>query len=155
MHDRMDSFRRVLKALHEYEVEYVLIGGLAAIFHGVPRVTQDLDIFIRMNDSNVKALVDALHSVFKDKSVYEIAGEDISEYPVTRFGTPDNYFIDIMIRIGEMFEYDDLKFEIVERSGFPVRIATIETLIKLKENTVRTIDKADVLMLTDILKRKK
>lgn len=43
----MESFRAVLKALHEHDVEYILIGGVAVIFHGVSRVTKDLDIFVK------------------------------------------------------------------------------------------------------------
>ena len=35
---------RIVQALSEYEVEYVLIGALAARLYGFPRLTADLDI---------------------------------------------------------------------------------------------------------------
>ena len=76
---------------------------------------------------------------------------ELDKYPVLRYGTPDNYYIDIMQRIDEMFSYDDLNFEINGSGGFPIRLATIETLIKLKNNTIRPVDKADVILLRDKL----
>ncbi|MFQ5640824.1 MAG: nucleotidyl transferase AbiEii/AbiGii toxin family protein [bacterium] len=149
------SFNAVLKALHEYNVEYILVGGLAVILHGVPRVTEDLDIFIRSEAANVENLKKALASVFDDTSINEIGLSDLDEYPVVRYGTPENYYIDIMDRVGQVFKYDDLEYEVIESRGICVRIATIETLIKLKEGTIRTIDKADVILLTEILQKKK
>ena len=54
-----------------------------------------------------------------------------------------------------MFSYEDLEYELNEKSGFPIRVATIETLIKLKKGTIRKIDQADALLLTEKLKEKK
>ena len=148
------SFMTVLKALHEYDVEYILIGGMAVILHNVPRVTEDLDIFVRRDANNIKKLKQALRSVFNDESIEDMQQQDLEDYPVVRYGTPEDYYIDIMDRIGEMFEYNDLEFEILEHQGIPIRIATIATLIKLKQGTIRDIDKADVILLTEKLKEK-
>jgi predicted nucleotidyltransferase len=104
---KTDSFMAVLKALHEHEVEYILIGGLAVILHGVPRLTEDLDIFVKKDESNLTKLKKALRSVFKDESIEEMTRNDLVDYPVVRYGTPENYYIDIMDRVGEGFTYDD------------------------------------------------
>jgi hypothetical protein len=72
-----------------------------------------------------------------------------------RYGTPHDYYIDIMDRIGEAFSYDDLEYEIIESQGFPVRVATIETLIKLKKGTPRPRDHADVAYLMEKLQERK
>ncbi|MCX6580795.1 MAG: hypothetical protein NT166_11510 [Candidatus Aminicenantes bacterium] len=42
-----ENFLEVLKELWQEKVEYDLIGGFAVIIHGMPRVTQDLDIFVK------------------------------------------------------------------------------------------------------------
>lgn len=154
MNMNMESFRAVLKALHEHDVEYILIGGVAVIFHEVSRVTKDLDIFVKREPENIEKLQCALRSVFDDESINEITHDELKQYPVIRYGTPLNYYIDIMDRIGTAFEYEDLEYEVVESKGIPIRVATIETLIKLKENTVRIRDKSDVMLLRDKLKRK-
>lgn len=53
-----------------------------------------------------------------------------------RYGTPDDFYIDIMARIGELRTFEDLEYEIVEYQGIPIKIATPETLLKLKKDTI-------------------
>jgi hypothetical protein len=43
--------------LNEAEVEYLVIGGIAAVLHGVPRATFDLDILIRPTPENATRLL--------------------------------------------------------------------------------------------------
>lgn len=145
----------LFNAFHEHQVEYVLVGGIAVILHGIPRVTEDLDLFIRDDHENILRLKNALHSVFDDESIEEITSDDLKRYAVVRYGTPANYYIDIICRIGETFKYEDLSYELIESEGVAIRIATIETLIKLKQNTIREIDKADVFLLSEKLKERK
>jgi hypothetical protein len=40
----MDPLFQILKRLTEHEVEYVLVGGMAAVLHGSSVVTQDVDV---------------------------------------------------------------------------------------------------------------
>jgi len=37
------SFREILELLNKHQVEYVVIGGVAAVIHGAPVTTFDLD----------------------------------------------------------------------------------------------------------------
>ena len=46
MEDQFDEFIKVLEALNKHEVDYVLIGGVAVILHGMQRLTRDVDIFV-------------------------------------------------------------------------------------------------------------
>jgi hypothetical protein len=73
---------------------------------------------------------------------------------VIRYGTPDGFHIDIMAHLGELASYDDLRYEIMEIEGQKIRVATPESLLKLKENTVRPEDKVDALFLNELLKRR-
>jgi hypothetical protein len=52
-------FARALDALHDAEVEFVVIGGLSANLHGSARVTFDLDICYSRVTANLKRLVAA------------------------------------------------------------------------------------------------
>lgn len=154
MNIKTDSFLAVLKALHEHSVEYILVGGLAVGFHDISRFTTDLDIFVKRDRQNLEKLRHALAFVFQDEATREITIEELEQYPVLRYGTPHDYYIDIMDRIGEAFSYDDLEYEIIESQGIPVRVATIETLIKLKKDTLRERDQLDVFYLTEKLREK-
>lgn len=54
------NLRRLFTALHQAEVEFILIGGVAARAHGSARVTQDVDICYGRSDANLERLVRAL-----------------------------------------------------------------------------------------------
>jgi hypothetical protein len=54
------EFRDALKALCDAEVEFVVIGGLAASLHGSAYVTFDLDICYSRNTANLRRLAEAL-----------------------------------------------------------------------------------------------
>jgi predicted nucleotidyltransferase len=50
----------LLDALNRHRVDFVVIGGVAAITHGSSRLTQDLDITYATDEANLKALGDTL-----------------------------------------------------------------------------------------------
>lgn len=54
------DFREFLKLLNSHCVEYLVIGGYAVAFHGYPRATADLDVWIAMNPPNAERVVAAL-----------------------------------------------------------------------------------------------
>lgn len=51
---------RILQVLWNHQVDYVLIGGQAALIHGATLPTNDTDILTRDEPSNLERLVDAL-----------------------------------------------------------------------------------------------
>ena len=53
-----DDFREFLKLLTEADVEYLLIGGYAVGYHGYPRTTADMDIWVAISPDNAARLVD-------------------------------------------------------------------------------------------------
>lgn len=146
----MDLFDKFINVIAEFEnenVEYILIGGFAVVLHGFPRLTQDIDFFIRPAEKNIEKLKQALQNVFHDPFIDEISLEELHHYPVIRYGTPDGFSIDIMIHIGEAFVFNDIQYEKRKIEGQTVRIATLKSLLKMKENTFREIDRLDVNFL--------
>ena len=151
-----DTFLRVIDALAKSDVEYILVGGYAVVIYGLPRFTEDVDLYIRMEKNNIDRLRFALDSIFHDVSLQEITIEEINEYPVIRYGSPEGFVIDIIGKLGEASTYDDIDYEMVEIEGHVVRIATPESLYLLKHDTVRPQDKQDAEFLKQlILKRQK
>ncbi len=59
----MTDFDGLLRLLAEGNVEFILIGGLAATAHGSARFTQDVDIVYRRTPDNISRLARALASV--------------------------------------------------------------------------------------------
>jgi hypothetical protein len=55
------DFEDLCVSLNARSVEYLVVGGYALAFHGSPRYTGDLDLFIRPSADNVRKLLAALH----------------------------------------------------------------------------------------------
>jgi hypothetical protein len=89
--DHFQEFLKVLKAMDDEGVEYILIGGFAIILHGLPRFTMDMDFFIKMASENVDRLRKALYSLFADSDIEEITFDELVKYPVIRYGTPNGF----------------------------------------------------------------
>jgi hypothetical protein len=54
------DFREALTILHDGNVEFMVIGGLAATLHGSARITFDVDVLYRRSDENIARLARAL-----------------------------------------------------------------------------------------------
>jgi len=54
------DFRDLLALFNEHNVEYMIVGGYALAFHGAPRYTGDLDIFVRPDSGNAGRILAAL-----------------------------------------------------------------------------------------------
>ncbi|MEZ4769472.1 MAG: hypothetical protein R2844_13720 [Caldilineales bacterium] len=54
------DFKEFLRLLNDHRVEYLLIGGYAVGYHGYPRATNDLDIWIAMSADNARRVVKVL-----------------------------------------------------------------------------------------------
>ncbi len=57
-----DAHREFLITLYEAEVDFLLIGGYAVIYHGYPRFTSDMDIWLKPDNENKKRILSALRS---------------------------------------------------------------------------------------------
>ena len=56
----MTDFAKILQLLSDHGVEFIIIGGAAAIVHGSSRLTQDLDVVYRRSQENIARLSNAL-----------------------------------------------------------------------------------------------
>jgi len=51
------DFKEFLKLLNDKNIQYLLIGGYAVGYHGYPRATNDMDIWIAINPQTAKKMV--------------------------------------------------------------------------------------------------
>lgn len=142
---RFEDVSRLLAALDQHGVRYVMIGSMAMAAHGVVRATQDIDFFVDPGAGNVARLRAALRVVFDDDSIEEITSEDLAgEYPVVRYGPPTGGgVIDLVGRLGERYSFDDIESQVIEIDGIAVPVATARMLYEMKRDTLRPQDRAD------------
>lgn len=50
-----DDWKEFLRCLESHGVEYVVVGGIAVAFHGYPRATDDLDVFVNPRQASILA----------------------------------------------------------------------------------------------------
>lgn len=148
---------RILRKFLSNGVEFVLIGGHAAVFYGVRRTTSDIDILVRPTLQNGARICKAFKELKLDIS--DISPEDFTGEQVFTFGMePDA--VDIItftkgVSLNKVFEnaivkkLDDLK----------IRIIDIRDLLRNKENLNRMsekglVDQQDIIALRRILKSK-
>jgi len=145
------DFRRFLEVVEAFErqgVDYILVGGVAVNLHGLARMTEDIDFFVRPDGENVERLKRALRSLWNDAEIDAIRASDFDSYPNLRYGPPDeDLVIDVITRLGARFGYEDLEAETLTVEGVRVRVATPATLVRMKSGTVRPIDQADAAAL--------
>jgi len=81
------DFKEFLKLLNAHQVEYLLIGGYAVAYHGYPRATADMDIWIATHAQNTKKIVAALKEFGFD--LPELSAELFQkEGQIIRMGVP-------------------------------------------------------------------
>ena len=56
-----NDFKGLLELFNKHGVEYLIVGGYALAFHGAPRVTGDIDLFVRPSSENAERILAALN----------------------------------------------------------------------------------------------
>ena len=54
------DFREFLALLNEHEVKFLIVGGYALAYHGAPRFTGDIDVFVKPDQENAKRMLNVL-----------------------------------------------------------------------------------------------
>jgi hypothetical protein len=151
------DLRSLLKLLHQREVRFVAIGGVAVAAHGYVRGTADLDLVPDPDPENLKrvtAVLDELKSTLptaKDRRF-----DPTSDAGVIRRGgnvTADTDFggLDVVQRARGVPSYSQLDADAVETEllGVPVRVCSLARLREMKEAQGRPQDKADLANLPE------
>lgn len=141
----LDLLLKLIRAMNREEVEYITFGAIALMTHGIVRVTEDADFFVKPTEENIGRLKRALRSVWDDPDIDDISAEELmGEYPSVRYGPPDtDLYMDFLTRLGEAFSYDTLDWQMSEIEGVPIRVVTPAQLYRMKRDTVRHKDKID------------
>jgi hypothetical protein len=56
------DFKEFLQLLNAHDVQYLLVGGYAVGYHGYPRATIDMDIWVAISPQNAQKIVDVLEA---------------------------------------------------------------------------------------------
>ena len=137
----------VIRLLGRHEVRYVLIGGLAAVTHGAPIVTQDIDLCYARDTPNLERLSAALsevHAYLRGADAglpFRLDVRTLAKGDAFTF-TTDLGWIDILATPAGTQGYDDLAraAQPFQLFGHVVLIAAVEDLIRMKRAVGRPKD---------------
>ena len=136
------DFKEFIELLNENNVKYLVVGGYAVAFHGHPRYTKDLDVWIELSPENANQILDALKK-FGFGSLDLKADDFLKSGQIIQLGYPPNR-IDILTTLKNLKFEDCYKTKIeVEIQGLHIYFIDIENLKKNKLATGRPQDLAD------------
>jgi len=147
------DFEDFVVQLNKHDVTYMVIGGYALAFHGKPRHTGDMDIWIDLSDDNAQKMV----SVINDFGMASLGLKKIDflqKGGITQIGYPP-------LRIDILNEIDGIDFKdayrnklIIDIEGLPVNYIGLDDLIRNKQASGRKQDLSDVNALNKLKKKK-
>lgn len=162
--------KRVVTALDQRGVQYLLIGGLGATLYGAERVTQDIDVLPRTDGENLSRLAFALRDLGAFLRVGGLSDEEARALPVVIDGhslaatevttwRTEAGDLDVLATIrgenGERRQYADL----VDRSsetivtGVTIRVASLKDIVESKRFAGRDKDREALPELELLLER--
>lgn len=137
------DFIDFIELLNQHQVEYMVVGAHALAFHGRPRHTGDLDIWIKPSHENADKMVDVLND-FGFGSLKLSKNDFLRENYVTQLGYPP-LRIDILNSISGV-EFDEAyKGRILgQHDDLKISFINITDFITNKRSTGRAKDIGDI-----------
>lgn len=140
----LDDLKKLLLALNEHHVEYLLVGGYALAAHGYQRATTDIDVLVPSSIAAGQRLKQAL-MVLPEQAAKDIDPQWFTEGENIRVA--DAFVVDVLLNAnGHSYEALSRYTEIVDLDGIPVRTINLEGLL-LTKRTLREKDIADRMVL--------
>jgi hypothetical protein len=156
-----NDFYGILRALHEAAVDFLLVGGLAAVMNGAPVNTYDVDVVHsrKLEDvARILPVLESLDAVFriqpkrrlKPTASHLSGGGHLNL--TTRYGP-----LDLLGTIGRDLGYQELLPHSAEMDigdGVRIRVLNLEKLIEIKEDLAGEKDLAMLPILRRTLQEK-
>ena len=148
--ETIQDFEDMLALLHKYNVEYLIIGGLAFIYHAKPRYTKDMDLWIGPSQANIKNANLALAEFGSPVFFSCENSEEIVQIGVA----PDR--IDLILKVkGVRFETAWRKRIFGSYGTVKANWIDIDSLIRVKSLINSPLHQDDVRVLLDVRKLQK
>lgn len=146
-------FKKALEVLARHHVDFVVVGGVAAVLGGAPISTFDLDIVHDRSPTNVARLLSALTDL--DARYRDLAGRVLRPEAHALEGEGHHLLLtrcgplDVLGRIGLGHSYQDLLADSTMRQlgEIAVRVLGLEALIRTKIEAGRDKDRAALPIL--------
>ena len=137
------DFKEFIQSLNDNGVRYLVIGGYAVAFHGHPRYTKDMDVWVAMDAENAANIVKALEQ-FGFASLGLQASDFTAPDQIIQLGYPPNRIDMITTAPGVGFDACYASRVQEEIDGIQVNFIDLESLKRNKKAVGRHQDLADI-----------
>lgn len=158
------SIESIVKALNDYKVQYLIVGGLAVVAHGYVRFTADIDLILAMDTQNLFNAVTALKTLnYRPRAPVEFerfADPDhrkqwVDQKGLTVFSlfSPDHPVSEIDLFIDPPLVFSEAHPRAIQLEvapGIAATFCSLEDLIDLKSKAGRPRDLDDIEQLRKI-----
>lgn len=156
----MQDLNLLLKTLLVHKLDFLIVGGFAAIVHGSSHVTKDLDITMLMNQENVDRLRFALKDFEPRHRMNPSHKPSFLDEPRSIAGLQNIYLetsagvLDIVSLDKTFGSFSDLKSRAtqVDLFGYSCHVLSLDDLIRVKETMRRP---KDLIVLEELKALKK
>jgi hypothetical protein len=149
---------RLIQVLDRHEVEYLVVGGAAAVAYGAKRPTEDADCVVRRERTNLARMAEALCELNARLRVAGLTDDEAKQLPVqidakalefagmTTWMTDAGPF-DVLAGLeaadGRLKPYEELaeRSTLLHGDGFVIRAASLDDIIEAKERADRPKDR--------------
>jgi hypothetical protein len=154
------DFLEILNILSKHKVDFIIVGGVCAVLHGAPVTTFDLDLVHSRSPENLTRLISALKEL---DAYYRGRGDQRLTPELSHLSSAGHQLLmtkvgplDLLGTIGVGHSYNDLLQHTIELevSDLRLRILDLETLIKVKKETISEKDKVIIPILQRTLEEK-
>lgn len=152
------QFEKAVQALCDSDVEFVVIGGVAATFHGSARVTYDLNICYSRASSNLRRLTEALAPFHPRPRGFPTGLPFIWDDATLRNATiltlqTDIGEIDLLAEVTGLGDFEEVKQHSMTVEAFERQLMTLDLpgLSQAKRTSVREKDLTALAELESLL----
>lgn len=150
----------LLLDLRDAEIEFILVGGLAAVIQGVPFATFDVDILHRRTEENAQRVLRLLHdngAYARGRPEGQRLLPDLTALrgPGHQLLMTDRGALDLLGAVERGLTYDDLLplAQPLELRGRTIQVLGLEALLDLKQDATHPKDVAQRMLLEEALTR--
>jgi predicted nucleotidyltransferase len=161
-------YEDIFTKLNKRKVNYLVVGGIALVLHGVVRLTADLDLIVKLQSDNLAKFISVMKELGYKPRVPVKAEEFIDPAKreiwikekgmrVFSFYHPKKTVALVDVFVDEPIEYRKLEAEQkwIKAGGIKIPVISVKHLIELKEISGRAQDIADIKALREVIKFEK
>lgn len=161
---------RLFEVLNRHEVEYLLVGGVAATAYGAERETDDADCVVRRERANLEHLAAALRELHARLRIARVSDEEAKQLKVQLDGVmlenagnstwttdagPFDVLADLKDSTGRSVPYEELitRSTVLRGDSFVLHVASLDDVIAAKTFANREKDREALPELRDLQQR--